>query len=108
MDMFKLKLFRKLSDLFSSKWFNILIFNYSKNKHSWHLKFENKFYSYFHCKVYDYIDYIYGPSESAELSAQNTGYWNLEIANDLLHKFKEEDQKLLAPIIYKYFQVKKY
>lgn len=108
MDSFKLNLFRRLAKIFSSKIFNIIIFNYSKDRYGWHLEFENKLYYYFHWKVYDYIDYIYGPSESAELSAQRTGYWNLEIANDFLHRFPKEDWKILAPFVYKIFQVKKY
>jgi len=107
---YKLKLYRLLSDLFSSRLYNIIIRNY-KGKN---LCYTNKLYYKFHSLVYDYIDYIYGPSQLAELSAQRTGYWNLELTNWIgqiigLNSIKNKQAKDLAKLyLLKEFKVNKY
>ena len=80
--------------------------------------FKVKWATYFKNKLYDQVDYEYGPSDSAEFFARQTGYWNLFAANQFATSdcgySKEEKRyiqvKEIIPLstIYKHFEVRKY
>ena len=77
------------------------------------LGFDNKYSFLFRNKVCDQIDYLYGPSDSAEKSAQRTGYWNLETAKmflDRIYPYQKDDVKkeIIRPMVYRFYQVRKY
>lgn len=77
------------------------------------LGFDHRLSVKMRCMIYDEIDYKHGPSQLAEISAQETGYWNIQAAELYLDGMfpydKDKDKKnLLRPSVYKRFQVRKY